>query len=94
MFLRGNFYESHLLNALHLRVDHPRVLPLLVDVVDLGEEVLLPEERVQDVVHVHGQDGEEPGRPRRVHGVAGVVGVSPGVGPVRQAPVGQEVQDL
>ena len=35
---------------LHLAVDDPRVVALAVDVVHLGEVVLLPQQRVQDVV--------------------------------------------
>ena len=35
---------------LHLAVDDPRVVPLPVDVVHLGEVILLPQQRVQDVV--------------------------------------------
>ena len=35
---------------LHLAVDDPRVVPLSVDVVHLGEVILLPQQRVQDVV--------------------------------------------
>ena len=48
---------------LHLGVDHARVLPLPVDVVHLGEVVLLPQGRVEDVVEVDGQDVQETGGP-------------------------------
>ena len=44
---------------LHLRVDDAGVLALAVDVVDLGHEVVVPQVRVHDVVHVHGEDVEE-----------------------------------
>ena len=44
---------------LHLRVDDAGVLALAVDVVDLGHEVVVPEVRVHDVVHVHGEDVEK-----------------------------------
>ena len=43
------------------------------NVVNLGHEVLLPEQRVQDVVHVHGQDVQEATAASRVHRVAGVI---------------------
>ena len=46
---------------LHLRVDNARVLTLPVDVVDLGEVVLLSKGRVEDVVEVDGQDVQETG---------------------------------
>ena len=48
---------------LHLRVDNARVLTLPVDVVDLGEVVLLSKGRVEDVVEVDGQDVQETGGP-------------------------------
>ena len=48
---------------LHLRVDNACVLTLPVDVVHLGEVVLLPEGRVEDVVEVDGQDVQETGGP-------------------------------
>ena len=51
-------------------------------VVDLGDVVLLPEDGVEDVVQVDGEDVEEPAGPRRVHGVARVVRVCPRVGSV------------
>ena len=35
---------------LHLAVDDPRVVALSVNVVHLGEVILLPQQRVQDVV--------------------------------------------
>ncbi len=40
---------------------------------NLGHEVLLPQQRVQDVVHIDGQDVEEATAPGRVHRVTGVV---------------------
>lgn len=46
---------------LHLRVDNARVLTLPVDVVDLGEVVLLAKSWVEDVVEVDGQDVQETG---------------------------------
>ena len=46
---------------LHLRVDNARVLTLPVDVVDLGEVVLLAKSRIEDVVKVDGQDVQETG---------------------------------
>ena len=52
-----------ILPHLHLGVDHARVLPLPVDVVHLGEVVLLPQGRVEDVVEVDGQDVQETGGP-------------------------------
>ena len=39
-----------ILAHLHLGVDHACVLTLPVDVVHLGEVILLPQQRVQDVV--------------------------------------------
>ena len=45
---------------LHLRVDHSGVLALPVDMVHLGEVVLLPQGGVEDVVEVDGQDVQEP----------------------------------
>ena len=44
---------------LHLRVDNARVLTLPVDVVDLGEVVLLAKSWVEDVVEVDRQDVQE-----------------------------------
>ena len=46
---------------LHLRVDNARVLTLPVDVVHLGEVVLLSKSWVEDVVEVHRQDVQETG---------------------------------
>ena len=46
---------------LHLRVDNARVLTLPVDVVDLGEVVLLSKSWIEDVVEVDGQDVQETG---------------------------------
>ena len=46
---------------LHLRVDNARVLTLPVDVVDLGEVVLLAKSWIEDVVEVDGQDVQETG---------------------------------
>ena len=46
---------------LHLRVDNACVLTLPVDVVDLGEVVLLAKSWVEDVVEVDGQDVQETG---------------------------------
>ena len=46
---------------LHLRVDNASVLTLPVDVVDLGEVVLLAKSWVEDVVEVDGQDVQETG---------------------------------
>ena len=46
---------------LHLRVDNACVLTLPVDVVDLGEVVLLSKSWVEDVVEVDGQDVQETG---------------------------------
>ena len=48
---------------LHLGVDHARILALPVDVVHLGQVVLLPQCRVEDVVEVDGQDVQETGGP-------------------------------
>ena len=88
-------YELTQLNTcLHLRVDDARVLALGRDVVHLGHEVLLPEQREEDVVHVDGQDVHEAAGAGGVDGVAGVVGVRPGVGARGQAPVGGQVQHL
>ena len=66
---------------LHFTVDNTSILPLTIDVMDLGDVVLLPEDGVEDVVQVDGEDVEEPAGPRRVHGVARVVRVRPRVGP-------------
>ena len=46
------------------------------------------------MIEVDGQDLQETGGAGSVDGVAGVVGVRPRVGPVRQAAVGQQVQHL
>ena len=46
---------------LHLRVDNACVLTLPVDVVDLGEVVLLSKSWIEDVVEVDGQDVQETG---------------------------------
>ena len=46
---------------LHLRVDNARVLTLPVDVVDLGEVVLISKSWIEDVVEVDGQDVQETG---------------------------------
>ena len=54
-----------ILAHLHLGVDHTRVLPLPVDVVHLGQVVLLPKGRVEDVVEVDWQDVKETGGPTR-----------------------------
>ena len=67
---------------LHFTVDNTSILPLTIDVMDLGDVVLLPEDGVEDVVQVDGEDVEEPAGPRRVHGVARVVRVCPRVGSV------------
>ena len=48
---------------LHLGVDHAGVLPLPVDVVHLGQVILLSEGWVEDVVHVDWQDVQETGGP-------------------------------
>ena len=91
---KGRLHQTKTCSHLHLAVDHPGVLALSVDVMDLGEVVLLPEVGVEDVVEVDGEDVEEAARSSSVDGVAGVVGVGPGVGPVGQGPVGQQVQHL
>ena len=44
---------------LHLGVHNARVLTLPVDMVDLGEVVLLPQGGIEDVVHVDWQDVQE-----------------------------------
>ena len=61
---------------------------------NLCQIVLLPEGGVEDVVQVHRQDLHEPRWPGGIDSVAGVVRVSPGVGPVCQAPVSEQVQHL
>ena len=48
---------------LHLGVDHACILALPVDVVHLGQVVLLPQGRVEDVVEVDGRDVQETGGP-------------------------------
>ena len=48
-----------ILAHLHLRVDHARVLALPVDVVHLGQVILLSKGRVEDVVEVDWQDVQE-----------------------------------
>ena len=52
-----------ILAHLHLGVDHAGVLPLPVDVVHLGQVILLSEGRVENVVHVDWQDVQETGGP-------------------------------
>ena len=69
---------------LHFTVDDSSILALAIDVVDLGDVVLLPEDGVEDVVQVHGKNVQEPAGPRRVHRVARVVRVRPRVGPARK----------
>ena len=83
-----------IITCLHLRVDDTRVLALGRDVMHLGHEVLFPEQGEEDVVHVDGQDVHEAAGTCGVDGVAGVVGVRPGVGPRGQAPVGRQVEHL
>ena len=64
MFARQYIYSTQrviLSRHLHLRVDHARVMTLPVDVVDLGEVVLLAKSWVEDVVEVDGQDVQETG---------------------------------
>ena len=64
MFARQYKYSTQrviLSRHLHLRVDNARVLTLAVDVVDLGEVVLLAKSWVEDVVEVDGQDVQETG---------------------------------
>ena len=66
MFARQYKYSTQrvrviLSRHLHLRVDNARVLTLPVDVVDLGEVVLLAKSWVEDVVEVDGQDVQETG---------------------------------
>ena len=73
---------------LHLTVDHPRVLALAVDVVDLREVVLLPQVGVEDVVQVDGEDAEEAAGAGRVDSVASMIGARPSIGPLSQASVG------
>ena len=46
---------------LHLRVDNARVLTLPVDVVHLGEVVLLSKSWIEDMVEVDRQDVQETG---------------------------------
>lgn len=81
-------------HALHLGVDDSGIVAILVDVMDLGEEVLLPKQRVEDVVQVDGQDVEESGRSGGVHCVTGVIRVSPSIGSVGQASIGHQIQNL
>ena len=52
-----------ILAHLHLGVDHTRVLPLPVDVVHLGEVILLSKGGIEDVVEVNWQDVQETGGP-------------------------------
>ena len=52
-----------ILAHLHLRVDHARVLALPVDVVHLGEVILLSKGGIEDVVEVNWQDVQETGGP-------------------------------
>lgn len=83
-----------MLHTLHLGVHNARVLTLPVDMVDLGEVVLLPQGGVEDVVHVDWQDVQETRGTCCVDCVAGMISVCPGIGPVCQAPVSQQVQHL
>lgn len=53
------------LPPLHLRVHHARILPLAVDVEDLGREALVRDRRVEQVVDERWQEVEEAGRARR-----------------------------
>ena len=54
----------------------------------------LPEGGMKDVIHVDWEDVKEATGACCVDCVARVVSVSPGIGPVRQGPVGQQVQHL
>ena len=94
IFLANRVKQINEATCLHLRVDHAGVLALRRDVMDLGHEVLLPQQGEQDVVHVDGQDVHEAAGAGGVHGVAGVVGVRPGVGPGCQAPVCRQIEHL
>ena len=71
---------SDLISYLHLTVDNTSVLSFPVDVMDLSKVVLLPEDGVEDVVQIDGEDVQEATRPSSVDGVARVVCVCPGVG--------------
>ena len=62
--------------------------------VHISYKVLVPEYRVENVVHVDRQDSQEPRCPSCVDGVAGVVLAGPGIGPVFQASASQEAQYL
>ena len=55
--------KTMILAHLHLRVDHARVLPLPIDVMHLGQVILLSKGRVEDVVEVDWQDVQETGGP-------------------------------
>ena len=79
---------------LHLTINHPGILSLSIDMMNLCQIVFLPECGVEDMVQVHRQDVKEPRGSSCVDSVAGVVRVSPGIGPVRQASVGEQVQYL
>ena len=49
---------------------------------------------MKNVIHVDREDVEEAAGAGGVHRVARVVSVSPGIGSIRQGPVGQQVQHL
>ena len=68
------------LDGLHLRVDDAAVLGIAVDMVDLGDEARLVEQREQYVVQVDGQQLEEAALLGRRQRVRRVVLVGPGVG--------------
>ena len=74
-------------SRLHLAVDHALVLALATDVVHLGEEALVAERRVEDVVGVDGQQVEAALVPGRGHRVACVVRRRPRIRAARQRAV-------
>ena len=66
---------------LHFTVDNSSILTLTIDVVNLSDVVLLPEDGVENMVQVYREDVKEPTWPRSIHGVACVVCVCPCICP-------------
>ena len=109
-FFKLSVTHDFCLTHLHLTVDHSCILAIPVNVVHLSQVILLPEmfvlmnvsmtmrsspeDGMKDVIHVDWEDVKEATGSSCVDCVASVVSVSPGIGSIRQGPVGQQVQHL